>query len=61
MYIDLIEFNLTKLMHFKEIVARVAFLRFMYVVAYFMIKVTIENVKLKVIFNSNAKMNYMSK
>ena len=61
MHIDSIKFNSTKSMHLRKIVARVIFLRFMYVVACLTINVIIENVKTKMMFNNKIKVNCIFK
>ena len=61
MHVNSIRFNLTKLMHLKEIVTRVAFLRLIYVVVCLIMNVMIENIRIKTMFNSEAKINYMFK
>ena len=48
-------------MHLKEIVARVVFLRLIYVIVCSIVSVTIENIKIKTIFNNRTKVNYMFK
>ena len=61
MHIDSIKFSLTKLMHVKEIVTRVVFLRLIYVVVCSIVNVMIENIKIKVMFNNEAKVNCIFK
>ena len=53
--------NSTESVHLKKIVTRVAFLRFMYVVAYSIVSVMIENIKIKAMFNNEAEVNCMFK
>ena len=60
-HVNSMRFNLTKSMHFREIVIRVAFLRFMYVVICSIVNVTIENIKIKTMFNSEAEINCIFK
>ena len=48
-------------MHLKEIVTRVAFLRFMYIVACLIVNVIIKNIKITMKFNNGAEVNYMFK
>ena len=48
-------------MHLKEIMIRVAFWRFMYVVVYSIVNVMIENIKIKMIFDNEAEINCMFK
>ena len=61
MHINSIKFNSTKSMHLKKIVARVIFLRFIYVIACSTMSVIIENVKRKTMFNNKVKVNCMFK
>ena len=61
MHVDSMRFNSTKSMHLKEIVIRVAFLRFMYVVAYLIVNVMIENIKIKTMFDNETEINCMFK
>ena len=51
----------TKSVHLKKIVARVAFLRLMYVVACSIVNVMIENIKIKAMFDNGAEVNCMFK
>ena len=48
-------------MHLKKIVTRVAFLRFMYVVVCSIVNIMIENIKIKAMFDNEAKVNCMFK
>ena len=61
MHVELIKFNFIELIHLKEIVARIVFFRSMYVVIYLMMNVSIDDVKIKALFDNNVKINYMSK
>ena len=61
MHVDSMRLNSTKSMHLKEIVTRVTFLHFMYVVACSIVNVMIEDIKIKTIFNSGAEVNCMFK
>ena len=61
MHVNSIKFNLTKSVHLKKIVARVIFLRFMYVVIYLMMNVMIKNIKTKTMFDNEVKINCMFK
>ena len=54
-------FNSTKSIHLKEIVTRVAFLRFMYVVICSIVNVMIKNIKIKAIFNNETEINCIFK
>ena len=60
-HVDSMKFSSTKSVHLKEIVTRVAFLRFMYVVACSIVSVMIENIKIKAMFDSEAEVNCMFK
>ena len=55
------KFNSTKSIYLKEIVARVVFLRFMYVVICSIVSVIIENIKIKAMFDSEAEINCIFK
>ena len=48
-------------MHLKEIVIRVVFLRFIYVIACSIMNIMNENIKIKVMFDSEAEVNCMFK
>ena len=61
MHVKSVRFNFIELIHLKEIVARIIFFRSMYIVVCSMINVSIENVKVKTLFNSNVEINYMLK
>ena len=54
-------FNSTKSVHLKEIVARVTFLRLMYIVACLIVNVMIENIKIKAMFANGTEVNCMFK
>ena len=60
-HVDSMRLSSTKSVHLKEIVIRVAFLRFMYVVACSIVSVMIENIKIKAMFDSGAEVNCMFK
>ena len=60
-HVNSIKFSSTKLVHLKEIVTRVAFLRFMYVVVCSIVSVMIEDIKIKTMFNSETEVNCMFK
>ena len=60
-HVDSMRLSSTKSVHLKEIVIRVAFLRFMYVVACSIVSVMIENIKIKAMFDSEAEVNCMFK
>ena len=59
MKFNLMKFNLMKSMHLKEIVARVAFLRFIIINS--TINVMIENIRRKVIFNNEVEIDCLFK
>ena len=61
MHINLIKLNLTKSVHLRGIVTRVAFLRFMYVVVCSIVNIMIEDIKIKAMFNNEIKINYTFK
>ena len=61
MYIESIKFNFIKSIHLKEIVVQVIFFHLMYVVVYLTINVSIDNIKIKMLFNNDVEINYMSK
>ena len=57
MHVNSMKFSLTKSMHLEEIIVRVIFLCFMYIIAYLIISVIIKDVKIKTIFNNKIKVN----
>ena len=61
MHIESIKFNFIESIYLKKIVVRIVFFRLMYVVVYSTINVLINNVKIKMLFDNNIKINYMSK
>ena len=61
MHIDSMRFSSTKSMHLRKIVTRVAFLRFMYVVACSIVSVMIKDIKIKAMFDNRAGVNCMFK
>ena len=61
MHVDSMRLNSTKSGHLKKIVTCVAFLRFMYVTVCSIVSVMIENLKIKTIFDSGAKVNCIFK
>ena len=61
MHVNLIRFNSTKSMHLKEIVIRVVFLCFMYIVVYSTMNVMIEDIKTKTMFNNKIEINCIFK
>ena len=61
MHIKSVKFNFIELIHLKEIVVRNVFFRSMYVVVCSTMNVSIENVKIKALFNSDVEVNCISK
>ena len=61
MYINLIKFNSTKLISLKELIARVIFLHFIYIIVYSTMNVMIENVIIKTMFNNKVEINRIFK
>ena len=61
MHVESIKLNFIELIHLKKIVARIVFFCLMYVVVCLIINVLINNIKIKMLFNNNIKINYMSK
>ena len=61
MHVDSIEFSSTKSIHLKEIVIRVVFLHFIYVVVCSIVSLMIENSKIKTMFDNETKINCMFK
>ena len=55
-HIELMKFNSTKSVYLKEVVIRVAFLRFIYVIACSIVNVIIENIKIKMILITKLKL-----
>ena len=60
-HVNSIKFSSTESMHLKEIVIRVAFLRFIYTVICLTINVIIENIKIKTMFNNKTEANCIFK
>ena len=60
-YVDFIKLSSTKSMRLKKIVIRVIFLRFIYTIVCSTMNMMIKNIKIKAIFNNDAKINYMLK
>ena len=61
MHIDSMRLNSTESVHLREIVIRVAFLRFMYVVVCSIVNIMIKDIKIKAIFNCKTEVNCMFK
>ena len=60
-HVNSMRLSSTKSVYLKKIVARIAFLRFMYVVVCSIVNIMIENIKIKTIFDSGAEVNCMFK
>ena len=61
MHVESIKLNFIEFVHLKEIVARVAFFRLIYVVVCLMMNVFINDIKIKTLFDNDVKINCMSK
>ena len=61
MHVESIKLNSIESIHLKKIVARIIFFRSMYVIACSMMNVSINNVKIKALFNNDVEINYMLK
>ena len=61
MHVKSIKFNFIKLIHLKEIIIRIIFFRSIYVVICSTIIVSIDDVKIKTLFNNNVEINCMLK
>ena len=61
MYIESIKFNFIKSIHLKEFVVRIVFFRSMYVVVCSIMNVSINDVKIKTLFDNDVEINYISK
>ena len=61
MHVKSVKFNFIELIHLKEIIAQVVFLRSMYTVVCSTMNVSIENIKIKTLFDSDAEVNCISK
>ena len=61
MYVESIKFNSIESIHLKEIVIQIIFFCLMYVVVCFMMNVSINNVKIKMLFDNNVEINYILK
>ena len=61
MHVELIKFNFIKLIHLKKIVIRIVFFRSMYVVICFTMNVSIDDVKIKTLFDNDVEINCMLK
>ena len=61
MHVESIKFNFIELIHLKEIVVQVISFRSMYVVVCLMMNMSINDIKIKMLFDNNIKINCMSK
>ena len=61
MHVESIEFNFIELIHLKEIVVRVVFFRLMYAVVCLMMNVSIDDIKIKTLFDNDVEINCISK
>ena len=61
MHIKSIKFNFIELIHLKEIVVQIVFFRSIYVVICLIINVSINDVKIKILFNNDVEINCMLK
>ena len=61
MHVKSIKLNFIKSIHLKEIIVRIVFLRSIYVVVCLTMNVLINDVKIKMLFNNDVKINYILK
>ena len=61
MHVELIKFSFIKLIYLKKIVVRIVFFRSIYAVVCSTMNISIKNVKIKTLFDSDAEINCMSK
>ena len=61
MHVESIKFNFIESIHLKEIVVRIVFFRSMYIVVCFIMNVSIDDVKIKTLFNNDVEINCISK
>ena len=61
MHVELIKLNFIESIYLKKIVVQIVFFRLMYVVVYSTMNMSIDNFKIKTLFDNNVKINYMSK
>ena len=61
MHVESIKFNFIESIHLKEIVAQIVFFCSMYIVVCLMMNVSIDNVKIKTLFNNDVEVNCMLK
>ena len=60
-HVESIKFNFIESIHLKEIVIQIISFRSMYVVVCSIMNVSIDDVKIKTLFNSDVEINYISK
>ena len=60
-HVKSVKFNFIELIHLRKIVVRVAFFRLIYVVVCSIMNVSINNVKIKTLFDNNVEINFISK
>ena len=61
MHVESVKFSSIESIHLREIVAQVVFFRSMYVVVCSTMNVSIKNIKIKTLFDSDVEVNCMSK
>ena len=61
MHVESIKFNFIKLIYLRKVIAQIIFFYLMYVVVCLMMNVSINNIKIKILFNNNIKINYILK
>ena len=61
MHVESIKFNFIESIYLKEIVVRIISFRSMYAVVCFTMNMSIDNIKIKTLFDNNVKINCMSK
>ena len=61
MYIELIKFNSIESIHLKKIVVRLIFFDLIYIVVCSTMNIFINDVIIKILFNNDAEINYISK
>ena len=61
MHVESIKLNFIELIYLKKIIARIAFFCLIYVVVCSMMNVLIDDVKIKVLFDNDVEINYISK
>ena len=61
MHVESIKFNFIESIHLRKIVVRIVFFRLMYAVVCSMMNVSIDDVKIKTLFDNDVEINCMSK